>query len=77
MKAYSMSTNRLTKLNDTAISKTPPIATGQSLLKKADTICAPRPGMAKIVSVSTAPPSRKPKDKPAVVVTGIIAFLRA
>ena len=41
------------------------------------TSSAPRPGRAKMVSITTAPPSSAPNCRPTTVTTGISAFFRA
>ena len=54
-----------------------PCAIGKSLDRIAPTAKRPTPGQLKIVSVTTAPPSRKPICRPISVVTGTSALRSA
>ena len=54
-----------------------PCATGRSREPMAPTAMRPTPGQAYMVSVTTAPPSRKPTCRPIRVITGISALRKA
>ena len=72
-----MSIPNITKQNIDDKNNTDPITCGMSLERIALIISVPSPGIAKIDSMITVPPSKEPKDMPSVVTIGQEAFLNA
>ena len=67
----------LTTTKTVAKSKMQPLITGMSRLEIASNASRPTPGHAKMLSVKTAPPSKRPVCKPTTVMIGTSAFRSA
>src|SRR5918911_2674641 len=72
--AYVISTSRLTRMTSSAETSTAPWMVMKSRSKSACTMRRPKPGMEKMVSVSTRPPRRLATARPEEVTTGMRAL---